>query len=330
MIVYHHRDLDGYSSAAVVGFYRQQCTALPASERPPEAQQNIIYCGVDYGDEINVKLPGKTDKVYIVDFSFPVPVMQALIARVGVDNVVWIDHHKTSLSLDYGVDLPGLRLDGKAGCRLTWEYLFGNRPLPEALALIEDHDIWAHKLAKTWNFHNGLETLDTEPYRELWTELFSDRPDYVKLRDARIAEICGRGAVAKDYRRLLTEYMCQSFGFETVVDDVEVFVLSAGMKGSETFGHRMENYDILAVQVFNGDHWKVSLYSPRRTVDVSKICQRFIGVDGKPGGGHFGSAGFTWAGAVPPFRKGVALRSPAAVTTETTTEIVKAHIMESK
>ena len=93
---------------------------------------------------------------------------------------------------------------------------------------------------------------------------------------------------------------------------------SAGLQGSDTFGNRLLAYDIVAVQIFAGDRWVVSLYSaPECKQDLGALCTRMGNTEVK-GGGHFHAAGFVWYGAMPPFRKGVPLRSEMPVELKAT------------
>lgn len=309
MVVFHHRDMDGYASAAVVGLYRALHLDDAPEDRPVEADQNIIFYGLQYGDDIPVNLPGKNDRVYIVDFHFPRADMDLLLKRVPAGQIVWIDHHVSHLTQDYGVELPGSRVDGKAGCRLTWEHLFGDRPLPEALALIEDYDIWAHKLPDSRAFMLGMETIPNAPHCDIWRDLLDHTRHAPDVRHNIVLNIIERGKVAQDFRRVVAEDACQSYGFETVIDGHPVFVLSGTLRGSDTFGSRVGVFGMVATQTFAGDRWVVSLYSsPDSNIDVSEICKRF------QGGGHRGAAGWVSRGTTPPLVKGKELKSVALET----------------
>lgn len=181
MICYHHNNLDGRCAAAIV------------LRRYPECRMREIDYkdNPDFSNEIKA---GET--VFIVDFSFKPEKMKELLAHKR-GFIHWIDHHKTAK--DYGYDLMGLRdfsKPGKSGCELTWEYLFPNNPMPEAVRLIGAYDTWRFDTEKyTKLFQEGMKLEDTNPLNSIW-ELLQNSWDSTK----RVEAIRTNGLIATKYR----------------------------------------------------------------------------------------------------------------------------------
>ena len=109
--------------------------------------------------------------VYVLDFSFPREVMDALFQRAK--RVVWLDHHKTAFEM-WGVQ-PGQRVwaetEGghvklhmdKSGAYLAWEYFHPGTEVPMLIQHIDDRDRWQFKLDGTKEFHAALRS------HEPWT-----------------------------------------------------------------------------------------------------------------------------------------------------------------
>lgn len=153
---YHRADFDGVCSAAIVKKF------VPGCE---------LY-GIDYGDpfpwdkvmdgpqvsaaelEAGSGLPRR--QVYMVDFSLPPDEMKRL---AEVSDLTWIDHHKSALDSNMGLEVLGYQTSALAGCELTWlwftrgeseKYLVrGMDPtaeqvsrLPEAVRLLGRYDVF--------------------------------------------------------------------------------------------------------------------------------------------------------------------------------------------
>ena len=124
----------------------------------------VKYVACNYGNDA----PDVTGKdVLIVDFSFKKDVMEALAAKAR--RIVVLDHHKTAqaelagfthlnciggpFEKRYADKLVGgigvhFNMD-KSGCRLAWEYCFGNKQMPDWFAAVEDRDLWRFALPGT-------------------------------------------------------------------------------------------------------------------------------------------------------------------------------------
>ena len=122
------------------------------------------FLGLDHGEVKAVaELPPLEGRVvYILDFSFPLELMQAIDACAA--KLVVLDHHKsaaeslTGFACRCGVVHFDMK---KSGARLAWEFFQPERPLPDLVRCVEDRDIWVWQYADSKAF---LAALDMEPY----------------------------------------------------------------------------------------------------------------------------------------------------------------------
>lgn len=148
LCVFHRADFDGVCSAAIVKKFVPDCE---------------LY-GIDYGDPFPwdevapVEAGGMKAlrRVYLVDFSLPPDEMKRLNECC---DLTWIDHHKSALDSNMGLEVLGYQTSALAGCELTWlwftrgeseKYLVrGMDPtaeqvsrLPEAVRLLGRYDVF--------------------------------------------------------------------------------------------------------------------------------------------------------------------------------------------
>lgn len=93
--MYHiisHNDLDGYGSAYLV---REKLTSDGIEKK------NINIINTDYSKKLDLDQFKKGDTIYITDFSLKPENMNELFHK-GINNIIWIDHHKSAL--DYKQD----------------------------------------------------------------------------------------------------------------------------------------------------------------------------------------------------------------------------------
>jgi oligoribonuclease NrnB/cAMP/cGMP phosphodiesterase (DHH superfamily) len=161
LCIYHKDCMDGYASAWVVGY---AC-----------GFENVEFLAANYGDE----LPDLTGReVYIVDFSYdPGDVPRQMLREMAkAKRLVMLDHHATAW--EAWQDVPLLEHwtfryePNMSGVGVTWRWFFGgNRPMPMALQLVQDRDLWSFQLPGTREFHavavsHGL--LRETPREESW------------------------------------------------------------------------------------------------------------------------------------------------------------------
>ena len=89
LVIYHANCTDGFGAAFAAWL---------------KFGDNAEYLPMDYGKvktpedfDMKVSLAAKDNGIYILDFSFPRPVMEALFAHA--EKVVWLDHHATSRTI---------------------------------------------------------------------------------------------------------------------------------------------------------------------------------------------------------------------------------------
>ena len=108
--------------------------------------------------------------VYILDFSFPRPIMDAIFRNAK--RVVWLDHHKTAFEMWCG-EIPEegswcedtnfmqgqhvIVLDNnKSGALLSWQFFHPGTKVPMLIRHIDDYDRWQFKLEDTKAFNKAL------------------------------------------------------------------------------------------------------------------------------------------------------------------------------
>ncbi len=182
--------------------------------------------------------------------------------------------------------LPGIRSTDKCGALLTWEYLFENTTIPEAIRLIDKWDRWTHgNDPAVIDFVNGLAVEDTSPRSTFWQDLF-DSSDSLALRSIR-----ERGAIVGKFKQSQDAKYVRDYAFAVDFEGHKCLACNAGHAGSKLFDSaRTDDYDILIPFVWTGAKWKLSLFSDN--VDVGAIAQSH------GGGGHKGAAGFV-CGSLP-------------------------------
>lgn len=266
---YHSSDLDGWTSGAIV------------KQSFPETEMFPINYGQDFPWHLMV--PGET--VYVVDFT--VEPFDQMLRLDEMCDLVWIDHHATSIDEAKKANFSpkGLRRVGDAACELAWEFLNPNRTTPIAVRLLGRYDVWDHKDPRVLPFQYGLRLVQREPSDlRWWAGLF--------LTDAMSGSIeqtitIGESVLA--YESQSFERYCKSHAFESVLDGWRAVCVNRGLSSSKLFESVWdeEQFDVMvAFSRLAKGKWTVSVYSTKEEVDCGRIAQKF------GGGGHKGAAGF--------------------------------------
>lgn len=187
--------------------------------------------------------------------------------------------HKESLKLivDEMMEVCGTekKLD-----RSYVEYLAGRGYIPIGLEYVDAYDIWDKNTHLGWS--SVLEFAVNDLSVEDCEQLLLDETG------AMFTDLLERGALIKQYEDKHNELLCKQFGYEASVvynkERLSVFCLNNPISDSNTFGDRIEKYDILCAYYFNGKNWTHSFYSTKH--DCSVLC-KLLG-----GGGHPGASGF--------------------------------------
>ena len=290
MIIVHHNDADGLCAAALVRMYHESNGHI--DKQYPEITF-VERCHLPATDFIN---PQMGEVVYIVDYSLSPAEMEHILNVTN--NVVWIDHHISAIEKfkDWPTPITGLRCNGISGCMLTWIWLYKyteyatdsvNEELlhnlkmlaPYYVRLINDWDVWDHKMESTRAFITGFnaELQEFKPDSDLWWSL-DRRSDMVK-------QFIDRGYIMESFKNGWANSLRNQIGFYAEIEGYKFYCLNCGNINSTYFGSQEElGVDGFMAFSFNGSVWKISMYST--TIDVGDICTR------QGGGGHKGAAGY--------------------------------------
>lgn len=276
IVCIHHNDADGRASAAIVRRYY--------------GTDALLY-EMDY---INIQLPWNAienaSTVVVVDFSLPLEDMKKIAAG---RELIWIDHHKSALANlePHSVAWKGIRNTDEAACVLTWKYFYPDSPIPRALVLIGDRDIWRWAEEDTGAFNEGLYQYDTHANNdELWKPLLDDDIQFVQ-------QIINLGDTLRTARLRGIERLVKHYGYEVEFEGHQT--LAINLHGNGDLGQHIRNlgYEIAYcyIDTMKGGQLYTSVTLFSSTVDVSDIARKF------GGGGHEGAAGFSFPRGKTPF-----------------------------
>ena len=282
-VCFHHDDADGRGSGAVVRY------ALG---------KDVHLIEIDY-DRMVIPwdLIEKADRVVVTDFSFPVDWMKRL---ADGREFIWIDHHISAIKEFQGIadEWSGLRDVEEAACVNAWKYFFPERPVPQAIVLIGDRDIWRWAEKDTGAFNEAINVRDFRADNDdLWIPLLEDDPELLN-------EMLTEGARLREIRLNEINELIERRGYE-----VEFFgerTLAVNAPGNGDIGQRSRDlgYDIAYCYVDRMElgvlSTGVTLFS--READVSVIAKKF------GGGGHKHASGFSFPRGNSPFPPGADVR----------------------
>lgn len=297
MIVFFRRsDLDGKTSAAIVKKKYPDCRLVGVShgkagemffDKNPSGS-NITF--KNNAGVIEMIHPGES--VFVVDYAFSEVEMVALDL---FGNLVWIDHHKSSIEKFVQYNFDGLCEIGQAGCELTWKYLFPDIEMPEPVRLLGAYDTWrfhGHEKEDDYKevlpFQYGLRTYkDTSPKSYVWDILLKESRESIQLQ----GELCEIGKVIVDYENQANAKIAKSMAFECEFHGYRAIAMNRSWIGSNAFDavYDPDLHDIMVLFSTKGDgSFKHSLFCDKPGIDVGALASTYPG-----GGGHAGAAGFT-------------------------------------
>jgi len=296
--IYHHNDMDGHSSGALIGI---------ALERQGVNPSDITYYEMQYGmsfDDSAVNY--EKDKVYMVDFALqPYERMSYLIEK---GNLTWIDHHQTSYEwitgTSYGLEsFQGAITEGdKAACELCWDYYF-DTPAPKFIKMISHFDIWNKDSEYLWDdqilpLQMYLKTRDTRPGFDAgwWKDIVTmslETPTTAQMWMDRWIKI---GKDLKEFNDTRQRKLTLAHGYEGNFCGYKAFILNTIEGGSLQFevAIDVDQYELLvAYRQYKDEYWVINLYSTNPKVECGSLAKR-LGSEGpyNSGGGHPGAAGF--------------------------------------
>jgi len=312
LCIYHSRDLDGWSSAAIVKLaMRNNVSAIIDLDKgtteiaPPEEDQNqgtLYFKGYDYGQSIPDT--SEYDRVIMCDISFPKEDMLKINEQLGV-NFIWIDHHQRQIDMinpyleEHGLPMDGLITEPgelRAACELTWEYFFPDDAMPELIRLLGRYDCFGHRGTEeeqtVLQFQYGARGAMVN-YEDVYSILIMP----AELQDTFIWETLEQGKGI--YRYLCAEAKAtyaKAFPLKFInpaLTTEDVFIPKFLAVNQERFNpinlgidYHADGYDGFACFWYNDGKWIFSLYNHNGKIDCAEICAMF------GGGGHKGAAGF--------------------------------------
>ena len=262
MKVFYHADLDGRCAARIV-----------KNKFGHTEKDRDNYIEMDYNKKFPFDIIGPDEKVYIVDFSLKPHEMMRLLKLTS--NVVWIDHHQNIISQynNFPYDILGLRMDGTAGCELTWIYFYGEGSTPDFARFAGDRDVWKWEFEETADFCSGAELYDLNPFSDKWN-ILENEPEIV----------IEKGHDINNYKTQRNKEYLEKYGFIGEFEGHRANIINVGLVGLEVFDSLEKKEEIQIMYAFNGEEYIVSLRS--ETIDVSELARRY------GGNGHVRASGF--------------------------------------
>ena len=172
---------------------------------------------------------------------------------------------------------------GTGACALVWHYLHPDEPLPVAIQLLGEYDVWNHTDKRTLPFQYGMRLIEnTHPNNiELWSTLVQGSGKLVN-------QIVHDGHIVYIYQRQLYRKYIKATWFDVELDGLRFIASNAQLVNSQLFDSMWDDkvYDGMLIFGFRSGRWNVSMYSTKENIDVSVIAKN------RGGGGHKGASGF--------------------------------------
>lgn len=280
MKCFHHTDLDGYCSGAIVKSIYPDCEMYE----------------IDYDIPFQMDFIQEGEVVFLVDFGFnDVEVLRELNKRA---KLIWIDHHKDQIEKAQaaGLKIRGSQvIDSLSGCEQTWDYLYGDMSMPRAVFLLGRWDVWDHEAdSDTWPFQYGMQAMSTLPRdnMDLWLNLFAEEDDFFIEDENSIESIIQRGRVIQQWVDKHNIQFAMSNAFTLQFEGHTWVAVNSPEGGSSQVDAAFKPDEHQGKLVFGykgrSKRWKISFYGdPGSGLDCAAIAQKY------GGGGHFSSAGCT-------------------------------------
>jgi oligoribonuclease NrnB/cAMP/cGMP phosphodiesterase (DHH superfamily) len=294
-VIYHSADYDGIFCREIARRF------LPNAE----------LIGWNHGDS-KIPMPAE-GTVYILDLSPDCLCDNPYIEGTVWNQIIWIDHHKTSIEKWTG-SIPGYRIDGVAACRLAWQWFTNavNRPCTCEVPHSEGHYDYCLKMRyptkEEYTHRKVSEPLAVRLAGEydIWDKRDPDaevlqyalRATEVNFSSLLVAgnidALLMQGSVAQRYAQNVDASICQSRTWVMPWEGLNFLCLNSARFNSLVFAAKdvpETGHDALMGFCFNGKVWTVSLYHAkhRTDLDLSEIAKKY------GGGGHRGACGFTCA-----------------------------------
>lgn len=270
MVVFYHADNDGKACAAIIHELYPKCWCYP----------------VNHNKDVRWDLLDPTIKTaLIVDFSFPLPLMQELKNKY---RLIWIDHHPVvNEYAQQGFTCEGKceSSPGRSAAMLVWEYFHPNTPAPWVIKYISDYDTWCFQYGDdTRAFDAAIGQLELSPidkHQTEWNKLFRDK-DFVH-------KLIQTGKRILNYIKIKNRVIVEDGGFETKICDTPAIACNVKDANSSLFDG-IDRPDLPIRILFRYFHnirkVRVSIYSiDEKKYPANEIAKKF------GGNGHAGAAG---------------------------------------
>lgn len=265
VVIYHADCKDGFGAAYAAwkefgdtASYIPRRTQLP----PPEG------------------LVGK--EVYIVDLSYDQATLQDLLAKN--QSLVVIDHHRSAEADVKAFPQNVFDLE-HSGAILAWQYFHPDKPVPELLKYVEDHDLWRFALPDNMAFNAALRQYPHD--FAAWDKLINDLQDTEFYQ-----QFLAKGQLIVDFEDSLIDRILR-FKHQVVLQDMTLSAVNASRIYRSVLGNKLailnEKAGLPAIGIvyyYYDGRVHISLRS-KGEYDVSKIAE-FYG-----GGGHKNAASFS-------------------------------------
>lgn len=290
LCIYHRIDLDGWMSAAIVRM------GIKAGE------DELRELGYSYGDDLDAleRAIAGYDRIFMVDVSLPVRMMNALQEKLG-DDFIWIDHHASAIE-DNDSSIKGSRDVTKAACELTWEFLF-DKEMPTIVRMLGRYDCFGHKGTEeeqqVLEFQYGARTFiyDVNTAFHYLISDITDRENKVDSHPSSAISLIHQAGVS--IYKFLVSRAEQVFkrGFDVLIPEQtdtwpvkfkRFIAFNEERFNPINFGwdYHQDGYDGAMCFHYQNGEWHFSLYNDDGSVDCSAIAKSY------GGGGHKGAAGF--------------------------------------
>ena len=277
LVLYHGSDLDGVFSAAVIA--------------RKYGLENVKCIPVNYGKEFPFEEIGdRVKNVWVVDFSFDnmVELRDTLRDKYHTD-LIWCDHHESALRKNENANqenIWGLRTIGRAGCELTYEYIY-NQDAPTLIQYLSTYDTW-NKERMNWTdvmyvqygvrYNVGLDVEKAVKLLDLIEE----------EEELSIGTIEAVGEVILSWTDQINEGYVKCSAFEGKICGVKAVFMNTNVFNSNVFKSYQGEYEVMVPFRYEKTGLvRFSIYADHNDkVNCAEMAERF------GGGGHKGAAGF--------------------------------------
>ena len=211
VVIYHAQCTDGFGAAyAAWKKFGDTASYLPVKEH-------------------NELPAGLCDKeIYIVDFSFHLPLLKELVANNK--SVVVIDHHQSARA-DVESFPQNIFDNEHSGAVLAWQYFHPDTTTPSLLEYVEDHDIWKFELPNNREFNSALKQHPNT--FEAWDSLISNLKD-----ESFYADFIKTGSTISKFEDSLVEHLLE-FKERVLFEGHEVWALNVSRVYRSILGHHL-------------------------------------------------------------------------------------------